>query len=210
MKFHHVALLLAGLLLGAAAGNSAAQSGTSGAASAPTKIGVISLRDAVAATVDGKQKVAELQSQFAPRNAELDNLRKQGEDLQKRLEQCQRTCSDEEKTRIQRQIQVLSSKYQRESDTLNEEIQAAQADVFDSIGRRMLDILDRYSRENGFVLILDKSAQTSPVVTSSPSIDVTQDIVRLYDQQYPAKGAAAPAKQPSTPTPPPKKPGTNQ
>jgi Skp family chaperone for outer membrane proteins len=210
MKFHHVVLLLAGLLLGAAAVNTGAHAQGGANAPAPAKIGVISLRDAVAATADGKQKVAELQSQFAPKSAELDALRKQIDDLQNRLTALQRTGSDEEKAKISRQGQVLTSRLTRENDNFNEEIQAAQADVFDAIGRRMLDILDRYSRENGFVIIFDKSAQTSPVVTSSPSIDVTQEIVKLYDQQFPVRGAAsAPAKQPA-PTPPPKKPGSNQ
>jgi hypothetical protein len=73
----------------------------------------------------------------------------------------------------------------------------------------MVDVLDRYSRENGFILMLDSSAQNTPILFASTNVDVTQDIVRLYDQAYPVKNAPAPAAAKPAPkpaTPPPAKP----
>jgi outer membrane protein len=77
-----------------------------------------------------------------------------------------------------------------------------------------MDVLDRYSRENGFTAVFDSSAQNSPIIYASNSIDVTQDIIRLYDQQYPIKGgASAPAAKPSAsatkPTATPSKPASS-
>jgi outer membrane protein len=54
----------------------------------------------------------------------------------------------------------------------------------------MVDVLDRYARENGFIVILDTSAQNTPILFASTNIDVTQDIVKLFDQAYPVKGGA--------------------
>jgi outer membrane protein len=73
----------------------------------------------------------------------------------------------------------------------------------------MVDVLDRYARENSYVVILDSSTQGSPILFASTNIDVTQDIVRLYDGAYPAKaGSAAPAAKPAPKpaTPPAQKP----
>jgi len=55
--------------------------------------------------------------------------------------------------------------------------------------------------ENGYAVVLDSSAQSTPILYASTQIDVTQDIVRLYDQAYPVKaGATAPAQpKPATP-----------
>jgi hypothetical protein len=64
----------------------------------------------------------------------------------------------------------------------------------------MIDVLDRYARENGYVAILnyDPTAQANSIMFASTNIDVTQDMVRLYDQAYPVKaGAAAPAAKPA-------------
>jgi len=169
-----------------------------GAAAAPTKIAVINIRNAIVATAEGKQAQAQLQSQFAPKQTELQNLQKQIEDLQRRMTEGARTLSDEEKAKMQREGELLSRRLQRGNDDLNEELNAAQGEIVDGIGRKMLEVLDRYSRENGFTAVFDTSAQGSPVVYGSSNSDITQDIVRLYDQAYPIKGAAA---APATPKP---------
>ncbi len=172
------------------------------AAAAPVKIAIINMRNAIVATAEGKQAQAQLQSQFAPRQADLQNTQKQIEDLQRRMSEGARTLSDDEKGKMQREGELLTRRLQRNNDDLNEELNAAQGEVVDGIGRKLLDVLDRYSRENGFTVVLDTSAQGSPVVYGSSSSDITQDIVRLYDQAYPVKaGAAAPAAKPATPAP---------
>jgi hypothetical protein len=58
------------------------------------------------------------------------------------------------------------------------------------------------------VIILDSSAQNTPILFASTNIDVTQDIVRLYDGAYPVKaGSTTPAKPAAKPaTPPAQKP----
>jgi outer membrane protein len=81
---------------------------------------------------------------------------------------------------------------------LQEDVNAAQGDVVDRIGRKMMEVLDRYARENGYVSVFDSSAQNSPIIYASNNIDITQEIIRLYDQAYPVKSsAAAPASKPA-------------
>src|ERR1700692_4038105 len=181
--------------------------GAASAASAPSKIAVMNIRNAIVATAEGKLAQAQLQSQFAPKQNELQTLQKQVEDLQRRMSEGARTLSDDEKAKMQREGELLSRRLQRGNDDLNEELNAAQGEIVDGIGRKMLEVLDRYSRENGFTAVLDTSAQGSPVVYGSSQSDITQEIVRLYDQAYPVKGAAAPAPAapkaaaPATPAP---------
>ena len=187
-----------------------AQSTGGAAASAPTKIAVLNVRNAIVATAEGKQAQALLQSQFAPKQNELQATQKQIEDIQRRMSEGARTLSDDEKAKLQRQGELLSRRLQRDNDGLTEELNAAQGEIVDSIGRKMLDVLDRYARENGYVAVLDTSAQGSPVIYGSSQADITQDVVRLYDQAYPVKGGApaassAPTPKPATPAPAPAK-----
>jgi len=175
--------------------------GAANAAPAPTKIGFINIRNAIVATAEGKQAQAQLQSQFAPKQNELQGIQKQIEDLQRRLSEGARTLSDDEKTKMQREGELLTRRLQRGNDDLNEELNAAQGEIVDGIGRKMLEVLDRYARENGFVVVLDTSAQGSPVVYGSSQSDVTQEIVRLYDQAYPVKTGAPAAATPAAPKP---------
>ncbi len=178
--------------------------GSAAAPAAPAKIAVMNVRNAIVATAEGKQAQAQLQSQFAPKQSELQNLQKQIEDLQRKMSEGARTLSDDEKTKLQREGELLSRRLQRGNDDLNEELNAAQGEIVDGIGRKMLEVLDRYSRENGYTVVLDTSAQGSPVVYGSSQSDITADIVRLYDQAYPMKNAAgAPASpKPAAPAAP--------
>ena len=178
--------------------------GTAAAGAAVTgKTGVINIRQAIASTADGKQAGAELQSQFAARQNELEGMNKQINDLRQRLEAGRGKISDEESARLQRQGEVMARQLQRKQDEYQEDVNAAQAEVCDRVGRKMVDVLDRYARENGYVVILDSSAQNTPILFASTNIDVTQDIVKLYDGAYPVKAGAAttpkPAAKPATP-----------
>ncbi len=183
--------------------------GTAAAGAAVTgKTGVINIRQAIASTAEGKQAGAELQSQFSARQNELEGLNKQINDLRQRLEAGRGKISDEEAARLQRQGEVMARQLQRKQDEYQEDVNAAQAEVFDRVGRKMVDVLDRYARENGYVVILDSSAQNTPILFASTNIDVTQDIVRLFDGAYPVKaGTATPARPAAKPaTPPAQKP----
>jgi outer membrane protein len=177
---------------------------------AGNKIGVINVRQAIVTTSEGKQASAELQSQFAARQTELENLNKQITDLRQRLAAGQSTLSQDEQARLTRQGELLARQLQRKQDEYQEDVNASQGDVIDKIGRKMIDVLDRYARENGYVAILDSSAQNTPILYASNQIDVTQDIIRLYDQAYPLKAgsttpkpAPRPAAQSTTPKPAP-------
>jgi outer membrane protein len=177
-----------------------------GTAASGGKVGVLNVRQAILSTAEGKLASAELQSQFAPRQTELETMNKQINDLRQRLAACEGKCSQEEMARLQRQGEILARQLQRKQDELQEDANAAQAEVFDRLGRKVNDVLDRYARESGFILLLDYSAQNTPIVNFSNTIDVTQDIVRLYDQAYPVKAGAGalpkPAAKPAATTPP--------
>lgn len=186
-----------------------AQTGAGAAPSSQMKFGTLNVRQAIVTTAEGKQASAQLQSQFASQQNDLQNMQKQIQDLQNRVTNSHGTLSDDEQARLQRQGELMTRQFQRKQDDLNEAVNAAQSDVIDTIGRKMLDVLDRYSRENGYTVVFDTSAQGSPVVYGSSQIDITQEIVRLYDQAYPVKGgstsapssSAPPASQPKAPAP---------
>jgi outer membrane protein len=163
------------------------------------KLGVINVRQAIVATSEGKQASAELQSQFQPRQTELENMNKQIADLRQRLAAGENKLSQEEQARLTRQGEILARQLQRKQDEYQEDVNASQGEVIDKIGRKMIDVLDRYARENGYVVMLDSSAQNTPILYASNQIDVTQDIIKLYDQAYPLKAGATPAKPAAKP-----------
>ena len=204
---------LAVLALAASLAGPAVWAQSSGAGAAPAagmKVGVINVQVAITSTSEGKQAAAELQSQFAPRQSELDNLRRQVEDIQTRLRTGASTLSDDEKARLAREGDQLSRQFQRKQQDSQDDFNEAQREIVDRIGRKMIDVLDKYSKEKGYGVIFDTSAQNTPVVYAANQIDVTQEIIRLYDQNYPVKAGAAKSSAPprsAAPKPAPATPG---
>jgi len=195
-----LALVAAGIFGTAAAW---AQAPTAAGSAASGKVGVIAIRQAIGSTAEGKLAQAELQSQLAPRQNEIEGLNKQVSDLQQRLTSSQGKLSPEEENRLRQQGQRLTQRLDRMNTEYQEDANAALGDITERIGRKMVDVLDRYARENGFVVILDSSAQNTPILFASTQIDVTQDIVRLYDQAYPVKAAATTPAKPAAAKPAP-------
>jgi outer membrane protein len=179
----------------------------------PNKIGVINIQIAITSTGEGKQATAELQVQFAARQAELETLNRQIEDVRNKL-RAGAMLSDEEKARLARQGDQWTRSLQRKQQELQDDSNEAQREVVDRIGNKMLQVIDVYSKQNNFALILDNS-QNSIVLNFSPQVDITQDIIRLFDQANPpvktgaTPAATAPARpaqprpQPQAPKPPP-------
>jgi outer membrane protein len=205
MKIRAVVTVVAGLLMTPAVWAQAAAP----AAQSGSKVGVINIQAAIASTAEGKQAAAELQSQFAPRMNELQSMRKQLDDIQGRLQAGQSTLSDEEKARLQREGEQLTRSAQRKQQELQDDTNDAQQDVVNRIGRKLVDVLNKYSKDNGYAVVLDDSSQQTPVIYAANQIDVTQDIIRLYDQSYPVKnatGAAPAAPRATAPRPAPATP----
>jgi outer membrane protein len=69
-------------------------------------------------------------------------------------------------------------------------------------------VIDKYAKDNGYTLIMDVSSQQTNVVYAASAIDVTREVIEMYDKNagtiVPAPKPAAP--KPVTPTPAPPKP----
>lgn len=176
-----------------------AQAPASSADPVPTKVGVFNMQVAITSTQEGRQAASQLQAKFAPRQTELQDLQKQIQDIETRLQTTANTLSDAEKYRLSDQDQRLQRELTRKRQEAQADYQDANADLIDGLGRKMMTVLDKYSAQNGYAVIIDTSSQQTPVIYAANGVNVTEDIVRLYDQTYPLKAAAT---APATPRKP--------
>jgi outer membrane protein len=65
------------------------------------------------------------------------------------------------------------------------------------LGNKVMAVVEKYATGNGYALVLDVSNPQTPVLWASQTIDITGDIVKLYDQANPGTGAPAAAAKPA-------------
>ncbi len=178
---------------------------------APTKPATIHIQKAILSTKDGEKASSDLQAKFAPRRNALE--KKQGDIVAKQdqLKKGAATMSQDARDRLARDIDTDQKSFQRDTEDFDADVQAEEGKVMNELGTRLLEVLGKYATQNGLSLVMDTSNQQSPVIWADPSIDVTADIVKLYDLAHPAGAtASAPAMAPKPPAapaaPPTKKP----
>ena len=175
------------------------------------KIGVINIQLAMANTQEGKKASEDLRAQFSPRQAEMEKVQREIRDLDNQLRTQERTLSEDARAQIARQMEQRRKLVTRMDQDLRDDIQDAQEELVNRIGGKMQQIIDRYAQDKGLNLILN-IFQGGPVIFATAAVDITEDIVRLYDQAYPVQAAAPPppppaprpATAPQRPAPPPK------
>jgi outer membrane protein len=189
------------------------------AAQAPTKIAVIQIQGALVATKEGQKAAADLETKMAPRKKDLESKQSEIKDLQDRLQKGGNTLSDSAKEDLTRNIDQKTKSYNRQIEDAQAELEAEQQKVLNQLGQKMMQVIDKYAQQNGYAVVLDVSNPNTPVLYASNTVDITKDIVELYDKTVaapaaapapasakPAAAPAAAAPKPAAPKPAPAKP----
>lgn len=161
----------------------------SSAASKYWGIGIVNIQDAIIATNDGKKEFDALQQRFAPRQNELKARNDEVENLKKTLQaQAEKLSEAERNTRL-KELETKQKALQRDFDDAQNEFQQAEQEVVNRIGKKMLDVLDKYAKENGYAVIVDVSNPKTPVLWASRGAYITKHLVDAYNAAPPAAGA---------------------
>jgi len=174
-----------------------AQSG----APAQTKVGIIHIQNAIISTKDGQKAAADLTAKFAPKKADLEKKQSLVVQLQDQLRKGSNTMSEEAKEKLMREIDQTDKSIKRDTEDDNAELEQEQGRIMQELGQKMMAVIDKYAKDNGYAMILDVSSAQSPVLYATSGIDITQDIIALYDKNSPATTSSAPASK--APAPPP-------
>ena len=179
-------------------------------AGTPNKIGIINIQAAIIGTREGQAAAKELEAKSAPKKKELEKQQAEINGLRDKLNKMGSVGSEEQKQNLMRDIDTRTKSFNRSVEDAQAELDQEQSRLLNELGGKMLAVLDKYAKDNGYSLILDVSAQNTPVLFAASGIDVTQDVVGLYDKNAPSAAPPATTSAPATtvPKPPAAKPGT--
>ncbi|HET6216122.1 MAG TPA: OmpH family outer membrane protein [Acidobacteriaceae bacterium] len=184
-----------------------AQSAGLAAAPAPEfpanpKIAIIAFQQAVAATNEGQRSFAQLRTKFEPKQAALKAQSDEIDSLKKQLQDAGANLSEPERDSRLRTIDEKTKSLQRSAEDAQNEASGAMNDMYQQLAQKVYAVLDAYSNQNKFTIVLDTSAQQTPVLWANQGSDITKEVVAAYNAKsgVPPQPAAA-APRPSAPTP---------
>lgn len=168
-------------------------------AQAPTKVAIIHVQNAILSTKDGQKAAGELSTRFAPKKSELEKKQSEISGLQDQLRKGSATLSEDAKAKLMRDIDSGNKSLQRETEDAQADLDQEQGKIMQELGNKVMAVIEKYATQNGYALVLDVSNPQTPVLWAASAIDITNDIVKLYDQANPGTGASAPATKPAAP-----------
>ena len=186
------------LMAGAVAALGQAPSGLT----AGGKIALIDMNTAITQTQEGQQKAKELEAKFAPKSTGIKEKQQKITDLRSQLSRGSNTMSDDARRKLLRDIQSTERDLKRETEDAREEFGQEQGKLANEIGTKLLATIQKYSIDKGLPLVLNVSALPNlSVVFALNEPNITEDIVKLYDQEHPVPGSSSspPAAAPSSP-----------
>jgi len=167
----------------------------------PTKVGVIQVQAALTGTKDGQKAVAEYQSRIAPKVKEMERKRAEIQELQDKLSKGGAAMAQQAKDDLARTIDSKTKSYNRDMEDAQAEAQAEERKMLEELSGKMQAVIEKYGVANGYTLLLDVSNQNTNVIWIATSIDVTKDIIDLYDKMNPAGPGTKPTSMPLTKPP---------
>jgi outer membrane protein len=162
-----------------------------GVTSGPEKVGVISVQGAIVGTKDGQKASQELDAKFMPKKKEFDTRQAEITQLQDQYNKGGAVMAEDKRQQLARDIDEKKKRLQRDMQDAQDELQSEQQRLLQSLGQRMMAVIEKYAKDNGYTMILDVSNPNTPVLYASSAIDITQDIVALYDKTSTNGGPAA-------------------
>jgi outer membrane protein len=151
-----------------------------------TKIAIVNSQRAFETSIEGKKALTQLQDRDTKIKTDLQKMDDAIRLLENRMNTGQLTMTQEAINALQADLAKKTTERKRYEEDAARDAQQLSANLIQKIRVEMVAIIENLAKERGLELVLDTA--TSGVVTASQTIDITDEVVRRYDQ---SKGAVA-------------------
>ena len=155
-----------------------------------SKVAIINSQKAFETCAEGKKALAQMQDRDTKIKNDIQKLDDAIRLLENKLSTGRLTMTNEALAGIQSDIEKKSTERKRYEEDATRDGQAFANNLINKIRGEMVVVIENLAKERGLDLVLD--AMSSGVVTASPAIDITDEVVRRYDQ---SKVATPPVKK---------------
>jgi Skp family chaperone for outer membrane proteins len=173
------------------------QAAPAAAAILPAKMAFINLEQVIFTCDEGKSRFSEVQKFVDDKNTELDNMRKELEKLRNQLNVQGPKLTDDARADLETEVSGKQTALQRFQEDTQKEIEGRRVRVTNYIGKRMQAAIERLAKEKGLSVVQIYDATRD--IWVDPTLNISEEVVKAYNQMYPVSAAKAPAAPPAAP-----------
>ena len=169
-----------------------AQTADQSAAPAPTiKIGWMILDMAVTNCDEGVRNISDIQKFVDTKNSELEAMKREADDTRTKLEVQGSKLTDDALMDLEERARLQEIALQRFSEDTQRDIDTRKQRLYNTISQKMIPIIEKVALEKGFDAIQIFDPQRDAWI--NPGLNVTDDVIKAYNQAYPAGSPTIPA-----------------
>ncbi len=159
------------------------------------RIAYIDVQRVLARSAAGVAAREQLEREKATMQKEMDTKRQELDKLREELEKKGPLLTPDVRRDKQEQFERKRRDAARTMDDFQKELEKKEALLLQKVLQDVSGVIERIGKEKGYYLIVEKRG--AGVIYAAPEADLTDEIIRAFDQQGPKAPAAAPAAPPA-------------
>ena len=173
----------------------------------PAKIAIIAFEEAVVSTNEGQKAMQDVQTKYDPKRKQLEAQNTEIENLQKQLQALPASATDEDRSKLMRNIDAKKKQLQLDGQQTSDAANADAQTAFNAVARKVGGAAVKYTQEHGFTMLINfpdpRTQQSNQVLWFQPNTDITEAVINAYNVSSGvaavAPSAPAPQRRPTTP-----------
>lgn len=156
-------------------------SGSVLAQSPGARIGYVDVQRVLARSASGAAAREDLERDKASKQKEIDARRTEAEKLREELEKKGALLSQESRREKQDTLERKVRDLRRMADDFQKELEKKEQGLLQAALQEITGITERFGKQRGYLIIVERRG--AGVVYVSPEADVTDEIIKAYDQE---------------------------
>ena len=156
-------------------------SGSVLAQSPGARIGYVDVQRVLARSASGAAAREDLERDKASKQKEIDARRTEAEKLREELEKKGALLSQESRREKQDTLERKVRDLRRMADDFQKELEKKEQGLVQAALQEITGVTERFGKQRGYLIIVERRG--AGVVYVSPEADVTDEIIKAYDQE---------------------------
>ena len=156
-----------------------------GYAQQTTKIGVVNANEVLEKSAEGKRIIAQLEDKNKKNQNDIAKLDDEIRNLQTKLNTQRLTLTQEAMMNLNSDIERKQTQRKRFAEDSNREMNELSARLFQKIQNELIPIIQQIGKDMNLDVIFDLSQ--SGTLYFNPTIDLTEEVIKRYDDSKAAK-----------------------